>query len=1086
MPVARDGALPWAHQRLPRDPVRAGPSGHGGPTPERRTVRARWVPRAAPSPPRTSGPRKARPSELLGFERVLFWLRLDRGRRRGQPGPGLPDLLDAADPRILRGRAHDARPRSPRRLTLRPGPAARPSCAARRCCSWSPTCVATYVVGTAFAPDPAGSAFYFYPLMSLEATLVAGTGAGLDRHRREPRRVRGPGRPPRRVSATPSGPQGARRRDQPHRDDRRLHVRVRAAGEARPPGPARPARPHGRARAPARRGRHASRCSTASSTTPSAAACGRSRCATTTASVQEPPLALHGVAVSWSPATSEREPRRARARSPRRSRPAPALTYQTDAWSSDHGLAGAARVGACRDPGADLPRGSTGSASCRCCGRGRGRRGRTSCACSTGSRTRWASRSGRGSSGRVREQAATDSLTRLLNRRAINDELAALRRARRPQPAGRCAILFCDLDGFKAVNDQLGHEAGDRVLRDVAAAVRGALRAGDAAGRYGGDELLIVAADADADDAVGPGPAGRCGGPGRAPAGDGVDMTIGIARYPADGPTECRPDGGGRPGDVPRQAARPRATSWSPASPSRADVRRRLTRGGGRAPPGGGGAARASGDARAASNVGQAVTSSSPGAARSSRPSRRRSPRPRGAASARPRAGCRRAGRRPTPPMPSTPRLDAPVVGHDQVAAAEQGVACAASRRPGRACAPRRSSVPPPNQVVTAPPRNDDAVLLNVERAEGGDEVDLVRVGLRRGRLAALRPSRRRAAPSMNTNQPKQEQREDAEQATEHGGHPDDAGGPGGRREASSIVPAGRARPLPRGPPATGRFATRRAGRYGCASNSCSMGAPGRRPGPPADRLIPTHHIALTGARPAGQGPVRSVSPCHSPVSGCRPSSSAPSPTRGTRPRPRSRARPSPSSSRAATSSPGPRRAPARRRPSCCRSSTASTRPGATPAPAATRSASSSSSRRASSPSRSRSPSGPTAPTGRSAPRPSTAASAYGPQVSKLRAGPEIVVATPGRLLDHLGQGTINLSSVEVLVLDEADRMLDMGFIRDIRKILAVLPPRRQNLLFSRDVLGRHHAAGRRPPRPTRRTSRSRPATPPPSSSTSW
>ena len=69
--------------------------------------------------------------------------------------------------------------------------------------------------------------------------------------------------------------------------------------------------------------------------------------------------------------------------------------------------------------------------------------------------------------------------------------------------------------------------------------------------------------------------------------------------------------------------------------------------------------------------------------------------------------------------------------------------------------------------------------------------------------------------------------------------------------------------------------------------------------------------------------------------------------------------------------------------------------------------------------------------------------------MSKLRAGPEIVVATPGRLLDHLGQGTINLSSVEVLVLDEADRMLDMGFIRDIRKILAVLPPKRQNLLFS-------------------------------------
>src|SRR6187200_382184 len=73
----------------------------------------------------------------------------------------------------------------------------------------------------------------------------------------------------------------------------------------------------------------------------------------------------------------------------------------------------------------------------------------------------------------------------------------------------------------------------------------------------------------------------------------------------------------------------------------------------------------------------------------------------------------------------------------------------------------------------------------------------------------------------------------------------------------------------------------------------------------------------------------------------------------------------------------------------------------------------------------------------------------FDPQVRALRAGPEIVVATPGRLLDHLGQRTIDLSTVEILVLDEADRMLDVGFIRDIRKVLAVLPPRRQNLLFS-------------------------------------
>ncbi|MEW5992358.1 MAG: DEAD/DEAH box helicase [Chloroflexota bacterium] len=73
----------------------------------------------------------------------------------------------------------------------------------------------------------------------------------------------------------------------------------------------------------------------------------------------------------------------------------------------------------------------------------------------------------------------------------------------------------------------------------------------------------------------------------------------------------------------------------------------------------------------------------------------------------------------------------------------------------------------------------------------------------------------------------------------------------------------------------------------------------------------------------------------------------------------------------------------------------------------------------------------------------------YEPQFRALRSGPEIVVATPGRLLDHMSQRTADLSAIEVLVLDEADRMLDMGFIRDIRKVLAVLPERRQNLLFS-------------------------------------
>lgn len=70
-------------------------------------------------------------------------------------------------------------------------------------------------------------------------------------------------------------------------------------------------------------------------------------------------------------------------------------------------------------------------------------------------------------------------------------------------------------------------------------------------------------------------------------------------------------------------------------------------------------------------------------------------------------------------------------------------------------------------------------------------------------------------------------------------------------------------------------------------------------------------------------------------------------------------------------------------------------------------------------------------------------------QAEGLKRGVEVVVATPGRLLDHLQRGTIDLRSVEVLVLDEADRMFDMGFLPDIRKILRQLPPQRQNLLFS-------------------------------------
>ena len=71
------------------------------------------------------------------------------------------------------------------------------------------------------------------------------------------------------------------------------------------------------------------------------------------------------------------------------------------------------------------------------------------------------------------------------------------------------------------------------------------------------------------------------------------------------------------------------------------------------------------------------------------------------------------------------------------------------------------------------------------------------------------------------------------------------------------------------------------------------------------------------------------------------------------------------------------------------------------------------------------------------------------PQIQQLRGRVDILVATPGRLLDHVGQRTLDLSRVEMLVLDEADRMLDMGFIHDIKKILALLPRRRQNLLFS-------------------------------------
>ncbi|MDE2290982.1 MAG: DEAD/DEAH box helicase, partial [Elusimicrobia bacterium] len=90
-----------------------------------------------------------------------------------------------------------------------------------------------------------------------------------------------------------------------------------------------------------------------------------------------------------------------------------------------------------------------------------------------------------------------------------------------------------------------------------------------------------------------------------------------------------------------------------------------------------------------------------------------------------------------------------------------------------------------------------------------------------------------------------------------------------------------------------------------------------------------------------------------------------------------------------------------------------------------------------------------------------------GAQLAGLRAGVEIVVACPGRLLDHMGQGHVNLSHVEVLVLDEADRMFDMGFLPDIRRIVKKLPAQRQNLLYSAtmppDIRGLAHEVLRDP-----------------------
>src|SRR6476619_2939107 len=72
-----------------------------------------------------------------------------------------------------------------------------------------------------------------------------------------------------------------------------------------------------------------------------------------------------------------------------------------------------------------------------------------------------------------------------------------------------------------------------------------------------------------------------------------------------------------------------------------------------------------------------------------------------------------------------------------------------------------------------------------------------------------------------------------------------------------------------------------------------------------------------------------------------------------------------------------------------------------------------------------------------------------GMQERALKAGADIIVSTPGRLMDHMRQQNADLSAIELLVLDEADRMMDMGFWPDVRRIIAALPPKRQTLLFS-------------------------------------
>jgi ATP-dependent RNA helicase RhlE len=107
------------------------------------------------------------------------------------------------------------------------------------------------------------------------------------------------------------------------------------------------------------------------------------------------------------------------------------------------------------------------------------------------------------------------------------------------------------------------------------------------------------------------------------------------------------------------------------------------------------------------------------------------------------------------------------------------------------------------------------------------------------------------------------------------------------------------------------------------------------------------------------------------------------------------------------------------------------------------------------------------------------------PQIDRIKKGVDILVATPGRLLDLQQQGHLDLSTVEILVLDEADRMLDMGFLPDVKKILALVPKDKQSLLFSAtfsdEIRDLAHTLLR-----TRRASRSRRATPRCSASPRW